>query len=69
MSTVDPLGGDAEDPGAPTINEKMSTAPPLGGIVRDPGVPTINTKNVDGGPPDPHGGGGLVCIQDLKGVL
>jgi hypothetical protein len=26
------------------------------GATGDPGAPTINIKNVDGGPPGPHGG-------------
>jgi hypothetical protein len=42
---AEPMGGDAGDSGAPTMNaEKMLTASPLGGGVRDLGPPTINAK-------------------------
>jgi hypothetical protein len=45
MSTVGPLGGNAGDPGAPTINaKKILMAGPLGADARDLAVPTNNAK-------------------------
>jgi hypothetical protein len=50
-STMNPLGGDAGDSGAPTISAKNVNGDLLGGsAVRDPGAPTINTKNIHDGP-------------------
>jgi hypothetical protein len=47
---------------------------PLGGNAGDPGAPTINMKNIDGGLPDPAGGGGSglhprskKCVVNLHG--
>jgi hypothetical protein len=48
---VGPLGGDARDPRAPTINPKNVDGGPLGGGAEDPGAPTINAKNVNSGRP------------------
>jgi hypothetical protein len=48
---------------------KTSMADPLGGNTGDPGAPTINMKNINGGLPDPAGGGGPVFIRDPKSVL
>jgi hypothetical protein len=45
---VAPLGGGAEDPGAPTINaKKRRWRAPLGGDAGDPRAPTINARNID----------------------
>jgi hypothetical protein len=45
------MGGDAGDPGAPTINvKKCRQHAPLGGDDGDPRASTINARNVDGGP-------------------
>jgi hypothetical protein len=41
-SMTGPMGGDAEDLGAPTINAKTLMVGPMGGGAGDPGVPTIN---------------------------
>jgi hypothetical protein len=50
-STTAPLGCNARDPGAPTINAKnVNRGPPLGGDEGDPGALTMNTKTIDGGP-------------------
>jgi hypothetical protein len=52
MSTVGPLGDDAKDSGAPTINDKKSQRwAPLMGADGDSATPTINVKNIDGEPP------------------
>jgi hypothetical protein len=40
---------------------------PLRGIDGDSGVPTTYVEDIDGGPPSPRGG--LIPIQDSKGVL
>jgi hypothetical protein len=50
-SMVSPLGGDARDSGASTINVKNVDDGPMGGDAGDPRVATINAKNVDGVPP------------------
>jgi hypothetical protein len=41
---TDPLGGDARDLRASTINEKILMVGPLGDCAGDPGAPTINVK-------------------------
>jgi hypothetical protein len=43
-SMTDPLGGDARDLRASTINEKILMVGPLGDGAEDPGAPTINVK-------------------------
>jgi hypothetical protein len=49
---VGPLGGDAEDPGAPiTYVEDVDGGPPLGGDAGDLGMPTTYVEDIDGGPP------------------
>jgi hypothetical protein len=49
-----------------------STADRLRGDVGDPEAPSINAKNIDDGPPSPHGGSALhprseMCVVNMHG--
>jgi hypothetical protein len=51
---ADPLGGDVEDPGAPTTYLEDVDGRPLGDVAADLGAPTTYLEDVTGGPTGRH---------------